>query len=250
MIKEKNKKSRNTEIKMVNNPKSSFSEAIRAIRTNIEFSSVDKKIKTIIITSPAPGDGKSFISANLAISYAMENRKVLLIDCDLRRGRQDKIFGVKKDNTKGYSNLILNYSKLLNSSDSGESTAISKKNIFSDYIEKTGHKNLFLLPNGVTPPNPIELLSSRKNEVLLNDLKDKFDIIILDCPPVLGLADTLVLTKYSDANIVTITSERTRLETLREVKKSIEKVNSSITGIIVNKTKKKSSSYYGYYGYY
>lgn len=234
----KNKAKLVNEIQMANDPKSSFSEAVKSIRTNIEFSKVDKAIKTIIVTSPEPGDGKSFISANLALSYAMDDKKVLIIDCDLRRGRQDKIFGIKKDKTRGYTNLILNYNKT--------------KGSFAKYIEKTDHKNLFLIPNGATPPNPIELLSSKKNEDLLNDLKKQYDVIILDCPPVLGLADTLVLTKYSDANIVTISSERTKLETLKEVKKNIEKANSNITGIIINKVKKKKSSYYGYgyYGYY
>ena len=234
MIKEKSNKLDN-EIQIVNDPKSSFSEAIKSIRTNIEFASVDKEIKTIILTSPAPGDGKSFISANLALSYVMDDKKVLIIDCDLRRGRQNKIFGIKKDSNKGYSNLILNYN--------------NTKNI-DKYIEKTEYKNLFLLPNGLTPPNPIELLSSKANENLLNDLKAKFDIIILDCPPVLGLADTLILTRFSDANIVTISNEKTKIETLKEVKKNIEKANSSITGIIINKVKKKNSSYYGYYGSY
>lgn len=234
MTKEKSNKLDN-EIQIVNDPKSSFSEAIKSIRTNIEFASVDKEIKTIILTSPAPGDGKSFISANLALSYVMDDKKVLIIDCDLRRGRQNKIFGIKKDSNKGYSNLILNYN--------------NTKNI-DKYIEKTEYKNLFLLPNGLTPPNPIELLSSKANENLLNDLKAKFDIIILDCPPVLGLADTLILTRFSDANIVTISNEKTKIETLKEVKKNIEKANSSITGIIINKVKKKNSSYYGYYGSY
>ena len=109
MIKEKKINKLDNEIQIVNDPKSSFSEAIKSIRTNIEFTSVDKEIKTIILTSPAPGDGKSFISANLALSYVMDDKKVLIIDCDLRRGRQNKIFGIKKDSNKGYSNLILNY---------------------------------------------------------------------------------------------------------------------------------------------
>ena len=223
----------NNDLFITNDPKSSFSESIKSIRTNLEFSSVNKKIKTILITSPEPGDGKSFISANLALAYTLDDKKVLIIDCDLRRGRQNKIFSMKKFPDKGYTNLILNYDK--------KDTNIDK------YIGSTKYKNLYLIPNGPTPPNPIELLSSDNNKNLLKELENKFDIIILDCPPVLGLSDTLVMTKYSDANIVTISSKKTKIEELREVKKNIEKANSNITGVIINKCNKKKSSYYGYY---
>lgn len=222
----------NKDLHLTNNPKSTFSESIRTVRTNLEFSSVNKEIKTILITSPEPGDGKSFISANLAMAYAIDNKKVLIIDCDLRRGRQYKIFGIKKRSDKGYSNLILNYK---NNQD------------ISRYIEKTNINNLFIIPNGPTPPNPIELLSSESNKKLIDKLKSMYDVIILDCPPVLGLSDTLILTKYSDANIITISSNKTKIETLKEVKKNIEKANSKITGVIINKSSKKKSSYYGYY---
>ena len=218
---------------LTNDPKSAFSESIKSVKTNLEFSSVNKKIKTILVTSPEPGDGKSFIAANLALAYAMDHKKVLIIDCDLRRGRQNKIWGLKNNPNKGYTNLILNCSK--------NNLDINK------YIEPTGRKNLFLLPNGPTPPNPIELLSSSNNAKLLEKLKSMCDVVILDCPPVIGLSDTLILTKYSDANIVTISNKKTKLESLKEVKKNIEKANSNITGVIVNKVNKKKSSYYGYY---
>ena len=94
---------------LTKNPKSGFSESIKAIRTNLSFSSVNKKLKIILVTSPEPGDGKSFISANLALAYALDNKKVLIIDADLRRGRQNKIFGVPRSLDKGYTNLIINF---------------------------------------------------------------------------------------------------------------------------------------------
>ena len=155
-----NKKIANKELFITKDPKSSFSEAIRAVRTNLEFSSVNKKIKTILITSPQPGDGKSFISANLALAYTLDNKKVLIIDCDLRRGRQNKIFDIDKHSDKGYTNLILNYG--------------DKKTNMSKYIVNTKYKNLYLLPNGPTPPNPIELLSSDNNAKLLENLKKEY----------------------------------------------------------------------------
>ena len=224
----------NTDLLINVNPKSMFSESIKNIRTNLQFSAVDKKLKVILNTSPEAGDGKSFISANLAAAYAQEGKKVLIIDCDLRRGREHAIFGVENPTDGGYSNLILNYKEEIK---------------MSRYIISTKVKNIDLIPTGPTPPNPIELLSSRSNGELLETLKKHYDVIILDCPPVLGLSDTLILTKYSDANIVTISSKKTKIETLKEVKKNIEKANSKITGVIINKVKRNHSSSY-YYGYY
>lgn len=229
----------NPEVKKVDllitkNPKSSFSEAIKSVRTNLQFASVDKEIKIILVSSPEPGDGKSLISSNLAGAYAQENKKVLIIDCDLRKGRQAEIFGIKKYPTTGYTNLILNYRRNITT--------------LENYINKTSIANVDLIPNGPTPPNPIELLSSPKNKELLDDLKTRYDVIILDCPPVLGLSDALVMTKYSDANIIVISKGKTKVESLAEVKKSFEKVNSTITGVITNKAKRKHNSYYGYYG--
>lgn len=219
------------------NPKSSFSEALKSVRTNLQFAAVEKEIKVVLVSSPEPGDGKSLISSNLAGAYAQENKKVLIIDCDLRKGRQAEIFKIKKLPTMGYTNLILKYNP----------TATSNFKI-EDYICKTGVTNVDLIPNGPTPPNPIELLSSSKNKELLDALKEKYDLIILDCPPVLGLSDALVMTKYSDANIIVISKGKTKVESLAEVKKSFAKVNSSITGVITNKAKRKHNSYYGYYG--
>lgn len=223
----------NTELIVNNNPKSSFSESIKTIRTNLQFSLVNSNVKTILLTSPEPGDGKSFISANLAVAFAQENKKVLLIDSDLRKGRQYKIFKVKNDKSKGYSNLIL--------SDKSSSSIMN-------FIVPTNIKNLYLLPNGATPPNPSELLSSTNNKELLDKLKSMFDLIILDCAPVLGLNDTLVMTKYSDVNAVVVTNKKTKVELLDQVKKSFERANVKIDGVILNKVKAKDISYYGYYG--
>jgi len=216
-------------------PKSSFSEAIKTIRTNLQFSAIDKEMKIILMTSPEMGDGKSFILANLALAYAQEDKKVLIIDCDLRRGRQHGIFNLKNIASKGYTNLILNYEKV---------TDISK------YILKTKIENVSLIPTGPTPPNPIELLSSPANAKILNELKKQYDMIFLDCPPALGLSDTLVMTKYSDANVVVVSAKKTKREMLEEVKKAFEKANATITGVVLNKVEQKNKKGYGYYGYY
>lgn len=225
---------RTTDLIMNSNPKSMFSEAIKTIRTNLAFSNINGDMRTILITSPEAGDGKSFITANLAVAYAHEEKKVLIIDCDLRKGRQHDIFGVDNMSTYGYSNLILNYNK-------------NDKEKLEDYIVETNIKNVSLIPTGPTPPNPIELLDSENNKNLLDELKKMFDIIILDCPPIIGLSDALVLTKYSDNNIIVVSNKKTKVENLEKAKKTFEQIDAPITGIIINKASIKDNSYYGYY---
>lgn len=214
------------------NPKSMFSEAIKSIRTNLQFSAIDKELKVILNTSPEAGDGKSFISANLACAYAQDGKRVLIVDCDLRRGRQHSIFNVVNPTNAGYSNLILNYREEIK---------------LSRYIIKTEVKNIELLPTGPIPPNPIELLASKSNKQLIENLRKFYDIIILDCPPVLGMSDTSIMTKYSDANILVVSNGKTKFELIEKAKKNFETANSKINGVIINKANAKGSSYYGYY---
>lgn len=224
---------KNKELLVSSNPKSAFSESIKTIRTNLQFLLVGADSKVILLTSPEPGDGKSFVSANLAIAFTQENKRVLLIDSDLRKGRQHRLFKVENDKSKGYSNLIL--------SSKDDNTIMS-------FIVKTGIKNLDLLPSGAYPPNPSELLSSSNNRELISKLRNMYDIIILDCAPVLGLNDTLVMTKLSDVNAVVVTNKKTKLEDLDQVNKNFNRVNAKIDGVILNKVKQKDISYYGYYG--
>lgn len=225
------------------NKKTSFTESIKSIRTNLAFSEVDKKMQVILVTSAQPGDGKSFISANLALAYKDEDKKVLLIDADLRCGRQNQIFKVVNTANKGYSNLILNYQN-----------NNSKKSIdfdIKDYIVKTKH-GIDLIPNGPTPPNPIELLASNNNEKLIAQLKKMYDIIIIDCTPVLGISDAIIMTKYSDANILVVSNKKTKLELVSRVDKLFKQSHTSLTGVVINKVDVSEGGYYGYYsnGYY
>ena len=214
------------------NPKSIFSEAIKTIRTNLAFSTIDKEMKTILLTSPQAGDGKSFITANLAVAYAQEDKKVLVVDCDLRKGRQHEIFEVMNVTSGGYSNLILNYKNDLK---------------LKDYIVQTSNKNIDLLPTGPTPPNPVELLVSENNRKLMEELRKHYDIILLDCPPVLGLSDTMIMTKYSDTNIIVVSNRKTKIEILDKAKKVFAQANAKITGVIINRASVKDNSYYSYY---
>ena len=143
---------KNKELLVSSNPKSAFSESIKTIRTNLQFLLVNEDSKVILLTSPEPGDGKSFVSANLATAFTQENKKVLLIDGDLRKGRQHRLFKIENDKSKGYSNLIL---------------SSKDDNTIANFIVKTEIKNLDLLPSGAYPPNPSELLSSSNNKELI-----------------------------------------------------------------------------------
>lgn len=223
------------------NKKTSFTESIKSIRTNLAFSEVDKKMQVILVTSAQPGDGKSFISANLALAYKDEGKKTLLIDADLRCGRQNKIFRVVNSANKGYSNLILNYQET--------GTSKNKKTApfdVKDYIVKT-KQGIDLIPNGPTPPNPIELLASNNNEKVIAQLKKMYDIIIIDCTPVLGISDAIVMTKYSDANILVVSNKKTKLELVSRVEKVFSQSHATLTGVVINKVDVSEGGYYGYY---
>lgn len=217
------------EIIVDKNPKSSVAEAIRIIRTNLEFSGVDKKVRSILVTSSVPGEGKSFISTNLATAFAQNGSKVLLMDCDMRKGRLHKIFEIEND--KGLSNLLL------------ENVEVR----FNSYIRRTRIENLYLLPKGVVPPNPSELLNSPKTKVLLRTLAEKFDYIILDGTPVNGLTDSLILTKYVDKTVIVTSLNQTKTTELEFTKKSLMSVGADIAGVIVNRTSDIHGSYYGNY---
>ena len=218
------------ELVVLNKPKSVVSEDIRTIRTNIEFSNVDNDLKVINVASSVPGEGKSFVSSNLATAFAQNDVKVLLIDCDMRLGRQHKIFEVS--NKKGLSNLI---------------AKSDDKSDYEDYIQKTSVKNLYLLPRGVVPPNPSELLSSKKFEKILEDLKKIFKYIILDGVPVNGLADSLILSSISDKTVIVSKYGFTDINDLENTKKSLENIGADIVGVILNKVPKTRSKYGNYY---
>jgi len=211
------------------NPKSSVAEAIRIIRTNLQFSSADKEVKTILVTSSIAGEGKSFISSNLAVAFAQNGKKVLLIDCDLRRGRLHRIFNLEND--KGLSNLLIS----------------DIQANFSGYLQKTRIKNLFLLSSGSVPPNPSELLDSKKNETLIELLSNKFDYIIFDGTPVGGLTDSVIMAKYVDKVAIVCAVNFTKVDQLVNTQKTLENIEADIAGVIVNKIPDMHSSYYGNY---
>lgn len=210
-------------------PKSSMSEAIRTLRTNLQFTSVDKKNKSILITSSVPGEGKSFIAANLAAAFANTGSKVLLVDCDIRKGRQHRIFG--DHNKKGLSNLLLD----------------DVSRVVDEYINQTPINNLYTIYKGMTPPNPSELLNSDKNKQLVELLINKFDIVIFDGAPVSGMSDSLIMSRLVDGVIIVTACKETSITLLEDTKKNLLNVNANILGVVLNKTNAKKNKYYGHY---
>ncbi len=218
-----------------NYPKSSLTEAIKAVRTNLRFSSVNEKVRTILLTSSIAGEGKSFVSANLATTFAEGGEKVILIDCDLRRGRQKEIFGLHRTSRTGLSNLLIDK---------------DWKNNLKQYIHKTEIKNLSIIPTGSTPPNPSILLESNKMEQIVEELKKQYDIVIFDTPPVGGLTDALIMTRLSDIVLIVARAKKTTLELLENTKQALTNVNANIAGVILNQVDKKDNKYYKNYYYY
>lgn len=212
-------------------PKSVVSESIRSLRTNLQFTSLDKKIQTLHITSSVAGEGKSFVAANLAAAFAQAGQKVLLVDCDLRKGRQHLIF--HKSNSIGLTNLLADY--------------VSKRD---DYIQKTNIENLSLLTRGSSIPNPSEVLASEKNKDLIKKLKKDFDLIIFDSAPVGAVADPVIMSNLTDETIVVARDGKTPRTALAVTKDTLAKTGAKVAGVVLNDIDRKIGHYYygDYYG--
>lgn len=215
-------------------PKTQISEVFRTLRTNIQFMNIDEKLKSILVTSTVPEEGKSWVSANLAITFAQAGKRVLIVDADMRKGRQHNIFEV--NNTKGLSNYLIMTTK--------ESSLES----IGDYIQNTVVDNLYVMTAGMIPPNPSELLTSQKMVDLIKYLEKVFDIIIFDGTPSTVVTDAIILSKFVNTTLIVSAHKITKIEDLNQVKRNILNVGGKIAGVIVNKmpvNKKESKS--GYY---
>ena len=219
------------ELIVATNPKSSIAEAIKTIRTNLQFSSVDDKVKSILVTSSFSGEGKSFVTSNLAVAFAQAGTKVLIVDCDLRRGRQHNIFHV--ENLEGLSNLLID--------------DVEKK--YKHYIKKTRYENIYVLPMGIVPPNPSELLASDKNKQLVEILAKNYDLVIYDGVPVGGLTDSIIMADLVDKIVIVSAYKQTPIELLNNTKKNLEKFSDKIAGVVLNKYQATKDHYYSNYYY-
>lgn len=217
-------------------PKSPISEVFRTLRTNIQFMNTKGKLKSILITSTLPGEGKSWVSSNLAVTFAQAGKKVILIDADMRKGRVYSIFGASP--RPGLSNYLSGVD--WNNGDASEDLA--------DYIQETEVENLYVIPAGNVPPNPSELLVSDRMQDLMTKINDLCDIIIFDGTPSQLVTDALILARIVDSTVIVTASKQTKKEDLKRVIRNINNVGGKIAGIIVNKievdAKKYEQSYY------
>ncbi len=214
-------------------PKSSISEMFRTLRTNLQFINNKQKLQSVLLTSTLPQEGKSFVSANLAVAFAQVGKKVILVDADMRKGRQYTIFDILPK--PGLSNYLV---------DSNEETPVK----LEDYIQKTSVEGLFVITAGSIPPNPSELLVSDAMLNLLEKLKDMCDILIIDGPPTQLVTDSLILTRMVDSTVIVTVSKVTKKSNLHKMIDSIENVGGKIAGIVVNKIPVSAKQYKkGYY---
>ena len=221
-----NSKEKDKELVTKNEKQASIAEIFRTLRTNIQFMNTDKKLETLLITSTFPGEGKSWVSSNLAVTFAQTESKVILVDADMRKGRQYTIFGMLP--SPGLSNCLEHLSK--NNEGNNENTDFSK------YIQHTEVKNLDLMSAGNIPPNPSELLTSHQMTELLEKLKKEYDLIIIDGTPCEIVTDAVVLSRISDLTLVVTAYKETRKDSLSNVVKNIKEVGGRLAGIVINKT--------------
>lgn len=203
-------------------------EAFKALRTNIEFSYIDKKLTTLTITSCSPNEGKSTVSYYLGATIAQNGSRVLLVDADLRKPMLMKKINV--DNPKGLSNFILNRVKL------------------EQVIHQSPYENLFYISCGVKPPNPTELLGSIRFNEFLETVSQQFDTVILDTPPLGNVIDAAIIASKTDATIMVIQPEKINFKLARAVKEQLENADTKILGVILNKMNYKymNKRYYNY----
>lgn len=208
-------------------PKSITAEAYRTLRTNIQYSSFDKEIRVIVVTSSEAGEGKSTTAGNLAISFSQAQKKTIMIDCDLRKPSLHKKFRIS--NMTGLSDLI-----------KGKETLKDAVHEYNEYLD--------ILTSGKLPPNPSEMLGSKAMENLLEKLKEQYDIIVLDSAPLQAVTDAQILSTKADGTIIVVRAEKTKRDSVKQAKELLEKVDANILGIVLNGVENIRKKYYYYYG--
>lgn len=210
------------------NPKSVVSEQFRTIRTNITFSMPDQDLKTLLVTSSSPGEGKSTSSSNIGVVFAQAGKRVLIVDADLRKPTVHHTFHLK--NSLGLSNVLTRQCDLY------------------DAIQLSDIENLSIITSGLIPPNPAELLASKTMNMLIKELSTQFDLIIFDAPPVLSVTDAQILSNKVDGTVLVVNSGEAEKDSVVKAKEALAKSQANILGVIMNNYKLERGSYYQYYG--
>ena len=208
-------------------PKSIAAEAYRTLRTNIQYSSFDNEYRTIVVTSSEPGEGKTVTSGNLALALAQGENKVLLVDCDMRKPSIHKNFRIS--NESGLTDLLLH-----------------KKTM--EQVMVNYNKNLTIVPAGRVSPNPSEMLGSRAMGTFLEEMKNHFDYIVMDTPPLGAVTDAQVLSTKVDGTILVVKAGATKKDVVINSVNLIKKVNGNLIGTVLNGVEQSKNKYYYYYG--
>jgi len=211
-------------------PRSPAAESYRMLRTNIDFSAIDRKIQTIMLTSAGPEEGKSTTAANLAVVYAQAGRKVLIIDADMRKPSLHLTFNLS--NRRGLSNVMIGQVSL------------------EDAVQPSDTDHLHCLTSGPIPPNPAEMLASSRMANLLEELRKAYDHIIIDTPPVIAVTDPQIIASRCDGVLLVVEYGRVRRELALKAKQLLEHAQANILGVVINNKKhsKEHEYYYQYYG--
>jgi non-specific protein-tyrosine kinase len=214
-----------TSLIALRDPSSPAAEAYRTLRTNIRFSSLDRPLHTLLVTSAAPDEGKSTTLANLAVTMAQSEQRIILVDCDLRRPSLHTLFGLP--NEVGLTTLIL---------DQNEGPLP---------LQATGVAGLSLLASGPIPPRPADILGSRRMEAIIERLRSEADMVLFDTPPVTAVTDAAVLATRVDGVLLVFQAGKTRREPARQTRQILEKVKANIIGVVLNDARLEGG--YGYY---
>ena len=210
-------------------PKSIAAEAYKTLRTNIQYSSYDNELKVLVVTSTQPQEGKSTTVGNLALSLAQDGKKVIIVDCDLRRPSIHKKFGIS--NEHGITEVIL-----------GRKTIAETVQVYKPTLD--------VLTSGKVPPNPSEMLGSENMKRVLELLRSEYDYIILDAPPILAVTDAQILSTRADGVIFVVKAGAAKKEQILQAKSQLDKVKAPIVGTVLNAVDSRDSknNYYYYYG--
>lgn len=211
------------------NPRSPVSETYRTLRTNIEFAAIDSAMQVIMVSSAGPGEGKSTTIANLAVAFSQSDRKVVLIDADMRKPTAHKTFQI--------SNRY------------GLSSAISQQSTLQEVTQSTDVPNLDVITAGPIPPNPAEMLGSKRMTAMLEELRARYDIILVDTPPLLAVTDAQIVATKSDGAVLVVDQGRVKRQFAQKAIQNLQNVNARILGVVLNNVKRRSNeeAYYYYY---
>lgn len=222
--------SRFEQLVTANDPKSPAAEAFRTLRTNLQFSSLDDPVKTMLVTSSGPGEGKTTITANLGAAFAQAGKNVIVVGADMRKPTLHNVFHL--DNRIGLSNVLTGHVQL------------------QDALQDTDQSGVRLLASGPIPPNPAELLGTQRMRELIQEMTRVADLVIFDAPPVIAVTDAGVLAQLVDGTLFVVSLGSTPREVAQAAKEQLEQVGARVLGAVVNRLENASGYYYYYYNSY